>query len=130
VLEPETGQEVEEIFSTKPRATLIPGHFELTLGKFPWPGGVEVKAGEVTTVHPGVVAIKSEQIFYYKLRSPDGAELFTGATPGDSRLALPPGRYVLELDSEKWLPTLTDAQRRHEIEIAAGQEVEIELQVQ
>ncbi len=31
-----------------------------------------------------------------------------------------PGKYVLELDSEKWLPTLTDAQRRHEIEIAAG----------
>ncbi len=41
---------------------------------------------------------------------------------------MPPGKYVLELDTEKWIKTLTDAQRKVDIELSAGEEFELKIE--
>ena len=129
VLEPETGQVVEEILFSKPRATLIPGRFDVRFGKALWPGGVELRPGETTTLKPGVIRVKSSLgIFKFFLRTLDGREAAEGDVPGHTRVALPPGRYRLEIDPDKWIKQLADAQRRMEVELAEGQELELSIE--
>lgn len=99
VLEPETGEVVEEIFWSKPRVTLIPGRFDAKFGNLLWPGGVELKPGETTTIRPGVLKVASNLgIFYFYLRTPDGQEAARGDVPGQTKVALPAGKYMLEID--------------------------------
>ena len=101
VLEPETGEVVEEIFWSKPRVTLIPGRFDAKFGNLLWPGGVELKPGETTTIRPGVLKVASNLgIFYFYLRTPDGQEAARGDVPGQTKV--PVGKYMLEIDPDKW----------------------------
>lgn len=127
VVEPETGETVEEILGSKPKATLIPGRFDVKLGKAPWPGGVEVKPGETTTLKPGVIQIKSNATMYFKVKDLEGQEIDVGDSPGSTKSAVPPGKYTVELDPDKWVKTLTDEQRKVDVDISAGEQVEIEV---
>jgi hypothetical protein len=127
VLEPETGEKVEEIFSTKPKATLIPGRFDVKFGNVLWPGGVEVKPGETTTLKPGVIKINSKATMYFVVKTPEGKEVDVGDSPGNTKTAVPPGKYVLELDREKWIKTLTDDQRKMDVELSAGEQLDVEV---
>lgn len=128
VLEPETNEKVEELLWTKPRATLIPGRFEVKFGNVLWPGGVEVKPGETATLNPGVIKVESNATMYFVVKDQDGHEVGTGDSPGKTKLALPPGKYVVELDKEKWIKTLTDAQRKMDVELTGGEEFDIKIQ--
>lgn len=129
VLEPETGEVVEEILYSKPRVTLIPGRFDVKFGKLLWPDGVELKPGETMTIKPGVLEVKSDLgIFRFLLRNSDGQEAAEGAVPGHTRVALPPGKYVLEIDPDGWIKQLADEQRKTEIELVEGQELELSIQ--
>lgn len=129
VLEPETGEVVEEILYSKPRATLIPGRFDVRFGKMLWPGGVELRPGETTTLTPGVLKVKSKLgIFKFLLRTPDGQDAAEGDVPGHTRVALPPGKYTLDLDPDRWIKQLGDEQRRVDIELKAGEELEISVE--
>jgi hypothetical protein len=129
VLEPETGEVVEEILFAKPRATLIPGRFDVKFGNLLWPGGVELKPGETTTIKPGVLKVKSDLgIFRFLLRTPDGQEAADGDVPGATQIALPPGKYMLEIDPDKWIKQLGDEQRKMEVELSAGQEYELSIE--
>jgi hypothetical protein len=49
-------------------------------------------------------------------------------SPGNTKTAVPPGRYVLELDREKWIKSLSDDQRKMDVELSAGEELEITVQ--
>jgi hypothetical protein len=129
VLEPETGEVVEEILFSKPHVTLIPGRFDVKFGNMLWPGGVELKPGETMTLKPGVVEVKSNiGIFRFLLRTSDGQEAAEGTVPGRTRVALPPGKYILEIDPDKWIKQLTDEQRKTEIDLVEGQELELSVQ--
>lgn len=128
VLEPETDEKVEELYSTKSRTTLIPGRFNLKIGNVMWPEAIEVKPGETTTIKPGTIKVDSNVgILYFAVKDPEGQEVGTGASPGHS-LTLPPGKYVLEIDNEKRIKTLTDAQRKMDVELGAGEELEIKVE--
>lgn len=127
-LEPETGEVVEEILGTKPRATLIPGRFDVKFGNVLWPGGAELRPGETTTLKPGVLSVKADKgVFYFYLLSPDGKEVAKGDVPGTTRLAVPPGKYTLSLDPDKWLKQLPDEQRKMEIELVEGQVLQLDI---
>jgi hypothetical protein len=128
VLEPETGEKVEEILWSKPRATLIPGRFDVKFGNVLWPGGVEVKPGETTTLRPGVINVKSNATMYFVVKDQQGREVDVGNSPGNTKTAVPPGKYVLELDREKWIKSLSDEQRKMDVELSAGEELEITVQ--
>lgn len=128
VLEPETGEKVEEILWSKPKATLIPGRFDVRFGKILWPGGVEVKPGETTTLKPGVIQVNSDATMYFVVKTPEGEEVDVGDTPGNTKTAVPPGKYVLELDKEKWIKTLTDEQRKMDVELGEGEELAVDIQ--
>ena len=53
---------------TKPRATLIPGHFDVKFGELLWPNGVDVKVGETAVLKPGIINIKSNHVFYFDVK--------------------------------------------------------------
>lgn len=125
ILDPETGEAVDDILGTKPRATLIPGHFDVKFGQVLWPGGVDVKAGEVTTLKPGVIKVKTGHVMYFDVLDAEGQKVTTGDAPGSTRHALPPGKYTLHLDTSKWVKSMTDAQRTMQVDIEAGEELEI-----
>ncbi|MPZ34969.1 MAG: hypothetical protein GEV13_29010 [Rhodospirillales bacterium] len=129
VLEPETGEVAEEIFFTKPRATLIPGRFDVKFGKVLWPGGVELEPGTTTVLKPGVIEVESKLgIFEFVAKDLKDQEVDRGSQPGKVRLALPPGKYVLEIDPPKWLKTISDEQRKVEVELGEGEEVKIKIE--
>jgi hypothetical protein len=127
ILDPETGEPVDDILGTKPRATLIPGHFDVKFGEVLWPNGVDVKAGEVAVLKPGVINIKTDHTMYFDVLDAEGQKVTTGAAPGTTKHALPPGKYTLHLDTSKWVKTMTDEQRSIEVELEAGQEVEVSV---
>lgn len=129
VLEPETNEKVEELLWTKPRATLIPGRFEVKFGKVLWPDGVEVKPGETATLKPGLLKIESKVgTVKFIVKNLEGKDVDDGDSPGKTKIVLPPGRYVLEIDNDKWIKSLTDAQRKMDVELSGGEQLDIIIQ--
>ena len=75
-----------------------------------WLRGVEVKPGKTTILKPGMIKVDSNAgVLYFAVKDAEGQEVGTGASPGHP-LTLPPGKYVLEIDAEKRIKTLTDDQ--------------------
>jgi hypothetical protein len=129
VLEPETGEIVEKLLFSKPKATLIPGRFDVRFGNVLWPGGVELKPGETVTLRPGIVKITSRLgIFKFVAKDAKGQEAGKGDVPGSRRLALPPGKYAVEIDPAKWIKTIPDEFRSIAVELEEGQELEIKIE--
>ena len=127
VLEPETREKVDELYSTRSTTTLIPGRFALKMGKVMWPEEVEVKPGETTTVKPGTIGVTSHVgTLYFAVKNMEGEEVGRDASPGH-KVTLPPGKYVLDIDIDKWIKTLTDEQRRMEVELKPGEDLNVEI---
>ncbi len=128
VLEPETREKVDELYSTRSTTTLIPGRFALKLGKVMWPEEVVVKPGETTTVRTGAIRVTSRVgTLYFAVKNMDGEEVGRDASPGHM-VTLPPGKYVLHIDIDNWIKTLSEEQRKMEVELKAGEEVNVEIQ--
>ncbi len=73
VLEPETSEKVDELYYSKSATTLIPGRFNLKFGNVMWPGDVEVKPGETTTIKPGTIRVESNAgALYFLVKDPEG----------------------------------------------------------
>ena len=115
VLEPETNAVVAKLLASNNRVSLIPGRFAVTFGDLIWPD-VEVKPGETTVLNPGVISVNTSTIAQYEVLAADG-QLAGKVGTGANRLALPAGKYTLELPDRK-LP----------IELREGQIVEITVQ--
>ncbi len=128
ILEPETGEKVDELLWTKPRATLIPGHFDVKFGEALWPNGVDVKAGETGVLKPGIIHVKSSHILYFDIKDQEDQKVARGDSPGSPKVAVPPGKYILDIDTEKWIKTLPDEQRKMTVDLEAGEELELEVQ--
>ncbi len=128
ILDPETGEAVDDILGTKPRATLIPGHFDVKFGEVLWPNGVDVKAGEVAVLKPGIIKVKTNHTMYFDVLDMEGQRVVRGDSPGATRQAVPPGKYKLHLDIDKWVKTMTDEQRKMDVELEPGEVLEVEVQ--
>jgi hypothetical protein len=119
VLEPETGEQVQRMFWLEQRKMLLPGQYEVKFGKLLWPGLVEVKPGDTTTLRVGRIDIKSKLgAMYVRVLDSTGQEILETSS---LRIALPPGAYVLEIDSRKFFKSLSDAQRRIPLQLNAGE---------
>jgi hypothetical protein len=115
VLEPETGEIVAELLTSKSRVALIPSRFSVTFGKLIVPD-VEIKPGKTTILNPGVISVRTAVIAQYDVIGQEG-QLAGRVGTGADRLALPAGEYTLELPDRK-IP----------IDLREGQVVEIKVQ--
>jgi hypothetical protein len=83
-------------------------------GNLLWPGLVEVQPGETTRLRVGRLDIKSKLSMYVRVIDKQGQEILETSS---RRIALPPGSYVLEIDSRKFFKSLTDEQRKIPVEL-------------
>ena len=84
-----------------------------------------MKPGKTTTVVPGTIGVTSHVgTLYFAVKNIDGEEVGRDASPGH-KVTLPPGKYVLDID--KWIRTLTGEQRRMEVELKPGEELNVEI---
>jgi hypothetical protein len=113
VLEPETGQEMGQVSSSKSSMALMPGDYEVTFGQALWP--VKLESGQKLVLNPGVVRLKGAKINGHKIRDAQGREVGMVSSTGDS-MALPPGKYTLEVDGS-----------REEFELTEGKRLELRL---
>ena len=119
VREPETEEQVHRMFWLEQRKMLIPGGYEVKFGNLLWPGLVEIKPGETTRLQVGRLDIKSKiGAMYVRVLDRSGQEIIETSS---HRIALPPGPYVLEIDSRKFFKSLTDEQRRIPVQLNAGE---------
>jgi hypothetical protein len=125
VVEPETEEPIHQMFWLEQKKMMLPGAYLVKFGKLSWPGLVEVKPGETTRLQTGRLNIKSKISMYVMLRDVEGQEILETSS---HRIALPPGAYVLEVDSKRFIRSLTDEQRRIPIEINPGEELEIPIE--
>jgi hypothetical protein len=115
VLEPETGEVVAELLTSKSRVALIPSRFSVTFGKL-IVSDVEIKPGKTTTLNPGVISVHNAGIAQYDVIGPEG-QLAGEVGTGKDRLALPAGKYTLKLPDQT-IP----------IDLREGQVVDIKVQ--
>ncbi len=119
VLEPETEEQIHRMFWLEQKKMLLPGRYEVKFGNLPWPGPVDVTPGETTRLRTGRLDIKSKLgAMYIRVTDKQGQEILETSA---HRIALPPGDYVLEIDSRKFFKSLTDARRRIPVELNAGE---------
>jgi hypothetical protein len=119
VQEPETGEHIQRLFWLEQKKMLLPGYYEVKFGRLLWPGLVEVKPGETKRLQVGRIDIKSKLgAMYIRVLDSGGQEILETSS---LRVALPPGSYVLEIDSRKFFKSLTDAQRRIPFQLDAGE---------
>jgi len=117
VLEPETEEQIHRMFWLEQRKMLLPGQYEVKFGNLLWPGLVEVRPGETTRLRTGRLDIKSKLgAIYVRVLDKQGQEILETSA---HRIALPPGSYVLEIDSRKFFKSLTDEQRRIPVDLNA-----------
>ncbi len=129
VLEPETEEQSAQIFWTEPRITLIPGQYHVKFGELSWPGMVEVKPGETTKLTAGRLNIENKMgVMFVAIKDLEGKLLIEQDVRAQSRIAVPAGRYVVEIDSRGFFKSLTDEQRRSTIDIAEGEEVAFKIE--
>jgi hypothetical protein len=123
IAEPETEERVDQLFWNHAKTMLLPGQYQVKFGNLSWPTPVEVKPGETTHLKAGRLNIENKLgAMYVIVRDRQGQEVLETSS---FRIALPPGSYMLEIDSKKFFKSLTDEQRRIPIDIAAGEEVSV-----
>jgi hypothetical protein len=81
-----------------------------------WPETVEIKEGATLTLRAGGLRVRSAKSFTAVVKGSDG-QVASEVSSGIPRVALPPGKYTLELES-----------RQIAVELSEGRDVEIKLQ--
>ena len=114
VLDNETGEVIGGIVSSNPRMTVMPSIFAVTFGKAVW-RDIEVKAGEHKVLNPGTITVNGASVTGTPIRSEGGA-IVASVSPLGSWAPLPPGKYVVDLGSQK-VP----------IDLAEGQDAVIDV---
>lgn len=114
VLDSETGEEIGKISSSNPRITVLPSTFSVQFGETLWKD-IEVKIGEVKILNPGVIELAGLKATGARVLGEDGA-LAGRIVSSWPRLALPAGKYVVEVSGQ-----------RVPVELAEGAKVELKL---
>jgi Mg-chelatase subunit ChlD len=119
-LDPETQEVIGQTLPGYDRVALLPTRMLIAFGnrhKALWPETVEIREGATTTLRPGSIELRpsSAKTFTAVIKNADG-QFASDIGGGLHRIALPPGRYVLELDG-----------RQTPVDLAEGQDVKITL---
>jgi hypothetical protein len=67
-------------------------------------------------------------VMFVAIKDLEGKLLIEQDVRAQSRIAIPAGRYVVEIDSRGFFKSLTDEQRRSTIDIAEGEEVAFKIE--
>lgn len=113
ILEPETGQEMGQVSNTKSSVALMPGDYDVTFGQTTWP--IKLEAGQKLVLNPGVVSLKGAKITGHAIKDAQGRQVGQVSATGSS-MALPPGKYTLEVEGGQ-----------EEFELKEGQRIEFRL---
>ncbi|MFH1034668.1 MAG: VWA domain-containing protein [Pseudomonadota bacterium] len=108
VLEPETGQELGQVSSSKSSMALMPGEYEVTFGQARWP--IKLEAGQKLVLNPGVLHLQGAKITGHRVLDAQGHEVGQVSATMSS-IALPPGQYALELEGGRESFELKEGQR-------------------
>lgn len=117
-LDPETQEAVGETIPSFDRVALLPTRVLVTFGnlhKLVWPETVEIKEGTTTTLRAGGIQVRSTKTFKAVVMTANG-EVAGEITSSVHRIALPPGKYTLELNGQQILVELAEG---HNVEIKA-----------
>ena len=101
VVRPGTGQKVNDINPLWPIVELPPGIYNVTFANGLWMG-VEVRAGETTTLEPGVLEIKNADFQGHKVLDPETNEVIAELLTSNSRIALTPSRFSVTFGNLVW----------------------------
>jgi hypothetical protein len=96
-----TGQKVNDINPLWPIVELPPGIYNVTFANGLWMG-VEVRAGETTTLEPGVLEIKNADFQGHKVLDPETNEVIAELLTSNSRIALTPSRFSVTFGNLVW----------------------------
>ncbi len=98
IIEKETGILQGVVNSLKNTLTLIPGEYLVMFGKSSWE--IIVEGGKEVVLNPGTVTVLRADIYGHKIYNKAG-ELVGEVSQIESRIPLPPGDYVIEIDGQK-----------------------------
>ena len=106
LLEPETEQVIvkNKVIGMMP---LMPTRIVVSSGHLRWPE-IEIKAGETTILNPARITVKGDKAGTYSVSTDDGR--LAGEVSRLFNLPLPPGRYVVELEGQKFAIELKEGQ--------------------
>lgn len=100
VVDSETGMEFGKFDPVTTKMTLMPGVYDLQFKKVEW-RYIRVDGGTTTTRKPAAVILNSDLEWKTaKVTTPDGGDVFRFDAV-TSRVALPPGDYVVEVDGNQ-----------------------------
>ena len=109
VLDWETGVQVGELRGVKNYLSVLPSTFTVTFGAIGWEH-IDVKAGERKVLNPAVIAVNRPESRGHRIHAEDGT--LVGTLRGVvSTLAVPPGKYTIEVGGQKVPLDLAEGQR-------------------
>jgi len=109
VLDWETGVVVGELRGVKNYLSVLPSTFTVTFGAIGWQH-IDVKAGERKVLNPAVIAVNRPESRGHRIHAEDGT--LVGTLRGVvSTLAVPPGKYTIEVGGQKVPLDLAQGQR-------------------
>jgi len=88
---------------------LVPGRYVVMFGKLPWP--VEVRAGEMLTLKPGIVEVPYADSSGHRIYDRSGAVVGEVSNVRSS-IPLPPGEYEIELGGTRILFSLREGETK------------------
>src|SRR5262249_4428696 len=110
LLDPETGEMVGKSLPAYDRIALLPTRVTVTFANVDttvWPETVEIKEGATTTLRPGAIEVQSTKTFKAVVKATDG-RIAGEISSGIRRIALPPGKYMVELGGQQIAVELTE----------------------
>ncbi|MBI4273229.1 MAG: VWA domain-containing protein [Rhizobiales bacterium] len=112
LLDPETLEAMGETLPSSDRVALLPTRVLVTFGnlhRLVWPETIEIKEGATTTLRPGSIQVSLAKTFKAAVKGADG-QVVGEISSSVHRIALPPGKYTLELDGQQIPVELTQGQ--------------------
>jgi hypothetical protein len=118
LLDPETGEILGRTTGGYDRVALVPTRMLVTFANVDttlWQEPVEIREGATTTLRPGGLKVVRPEPFSYRVTAADG-RVVGEVSSGVPRVALPPGRYMLDAGGQR-IP----------VELREGEDVEIKV---
>jgi len=109
ILDAETNVKQGYVSNTRNSIALMPGFYHIVFGKAVWP--IEIKEGEEKLLQPGVVEVKNGGVQFIKIYDEKGEEV-AHVSNSLNWAPLPPGKYSIEIDGEKYDFTLKEGETK------------------
>jgi tetratricopeptide (TPR) repeat protein len=101
VINAETNAVVANLNSSGPSAELPPGIYNVVFGKAVWKG-VEVRAGETTTLEPAVIEVRHASLTGHKVLDNETGEQVGSIVSSNPRLTVLPSTFAVTFGKAVW----------------------------